>query len=479
MPLSNAVNTTPSGVTMIDGLLAGSQWSDGTPATTSVSVYIAGQSGPEYMSYSDTTARTDPEEAAAFRLAFAQIEAVCNIDFVEVANQNQANITLGACNNADSGGSLGWSYYPAFPDDSAVVINYTAYATNDYSSLELGGYDFVTYIHELGHAVGLKHPHTREGASFPKFPGVKAAYDDYGDFDLNQGVYTMMSYNDGYATGPLGALDPDVTPTYGWGATPMALDIAALQYLYGANTSYHTGNNTYVLPSANVAGTSYSCLWDAGGTDTIKAGSNANAVIDLREAKITVSNGGGGFISSQNGIHGGFTIAQGAVIENAAGLDGNDTLIGNGVDNRLTGGRGNDDMRGLSGNDRLLGDAGRDTLQGDGGADLLKGGNGSDKFVFTDILDSTVSESDRIADFRHGHDVIRLDAIDAIAGGLDDAFDFIGDSAFSHVAGELRAALNGAGTFTIVSGDVDGDGGADFRIKLTGNIAFDIGDFIL
>jgi serralysin len=47
-------------------------------------------------------------------------------------------------------------------------------------------------------------------------------------------------------------------------STPMAFDIAAIQYLYGANTGFHTGNDTYVLTD-----TSWSCIWDCSGTDAI------------------------------------------------------------------------------------------------------------------------------------------------------------------------------------------------------------------
>jgi hypothetical protein len=80
-------------------------------------------------------------------------------------------------------------------------------------------------------------------------------------------------------------------------------------------------------------------------------------------------------------------------------------------------------------------------------------------------------------DFASG-DIINLGNIDAIAGGGDDAFSFIGGAAFSNVAGQLRSTDNGNGTYT-VEGDVDGDGVADFAILVTSAAPLGAGDFVL
>ena len=102
----------------------------------------------------------------------------------------------------------------------------------------VGGYSFVTFVHEIGHAIGLVHPHDGD-----VFPGVSSAFDS-GDFGLNQSIFTIMSYLDGYDQK---GFSPSLA--YGWQATPGAFDIAAVQAVYGANMSTNTGDDVYVIPA--------------------------------------------------------------------------------------------------------------------------------------------------------------------------------------------------------------------------------------
>ncbi len=145
-------------------------------------------------------------------------------------------------------------------------------------------------------------------------------------------------------------------------------------------------------------------------------------------------------------------------------------LRGNGRDNTISGG---------GGDDRLTGQAGNDTLTGGAGRDVMLGGADSDSFMFRAVSDSTVGAGrDMIKDFAAGIDTIDLAAIDADSSAASDqAFSFIGSGVFTHTAGELRAALFGDNT--LVSGDVDGNGQADFHILLTGNVTLQGSDFVL
>jgi Ca2+-binding RTX toxin-like protein len=162
-------------------------------------------------------------------------------------------------------------------------------------------------------------------------------------------------------------------------------------------------------------------------------------------------------------------------IENVRGGSGANTIYGNAADNRLDGGAGNDLLDGRDGNDVLIGGA---------GIDQVAGRAGSDVFVYNSIQEigrgngSDFKTYDRIVDFTRGVDKIDLSGIDAISGtAANDAFTFIGANAFSNKAGELRYSSSSMGT--ILSGDVDGDGVADFELLLINKVIPTAADFLL
>ena len=115
------------------------------------------------------------------------------------------------------------------------------------------------------------------------------------------------------------------------------------------------------------------------------------------------------------------------------------------------------------GDDTLRGGAGADVLVGGPGRDALTGGSGHDLFRFRDG-DSLPGAADVIHDFDPDRDTIDLRAIDAIVGGRNSAFDWIGRASFSDTAGELRIASRDGDLW--LRGDTDGDGRADLRILL-------------
>lgn len=151
---------------------------------------------------------------------------------------------------------------------------------------------------------------------------------------------------------------------------------------------------------------------------------------------------------------------------------------GNALANNLTGARGNDLLEGLGGVDRLTGGAGNDTLVGGQGGDVLFGGHGADVFRFDAVQDLGRAATDTIRDFRAAEgDRIDFSALDAdsIADGQQ-AFLFIGTAVFSGRAGELR--FDAAAALTTVSADLDGNGAADFTLKLSGAIELTTADFM-
>jgi serralysin len=161
-------------------------------------------------------------------------------------------------------------------------------------------------------------------------------------------------------------------------------------------------------------------------------------------------------------------------IEGLVGSAYGDILRGNGAANAIKGEGGKDTLYGRGGNDVIEGGSGSDKLYGQSGKDTLVGGSGADAFVFQALSDSRKSTVDTIKDFHRGSDHIDLRSIDAstkVAG--DQAFSFIGKTAFHGKAGELRFDDG------IVSGDVNGDRSADFKINVTGLSTLSKGDFYL
>ena len=148
---------------------------------------------------------------------------------------------------------LGSMSPPDYGDEGVAQFNSADERWNA-QMLQQGGFSFVTLIHEFGHGMGLAHPHDTGGGSSVmqgvQTNGVPGDDGGAGAFDLNQGVNTMMSYNDGWEKSPYGQAETN-NEGYGWLGSLMALDIAVIQDKYGVNEDWATGNDTYVLKDVN------------------------------------------------------------------------------------------------------------------------------------------------------------------------------------------------------------------------------------
>ncbi|MGO4125226.1 beta strand repeat-containing protein [Inquilinus sp. YAF38] len=204
-----------------------------------------------------------------------------------------------------------------------------------------------------------------------------------------------------------------------------------------------------------------------GGDDVLRGGAGADRL-----------DGGAGIDTASY-----YSATTGVVVSLASGLGTGGEAQGDilfGIEN-LSGGQGWDQLYGNAGANVLQGWNGNDLLVGRGGKDTLTGGAGADRFQFTAVGDSVVgANADRITDFSHAQadriDLAGIDANTAAAG--DQGFSFIGSGAFTHHAGELRAAITAPGVTTI-AGDINGDGVSDFHIQLTGAFALQAADFVL
>jgi serralysin len=174
-------------------------------------------------------------------------------------------------------------------------------------------------------------------------------------------------------------------------------------------------------------------------------------------------------------------VLNGTSAINGYGNDSANQMTGNSAVNLLQGGGGDDKLLGGAGNDVVKGDAGNDWIEGGAGQDRLYGGTGSDSFVFRDgdFGGATTATADHIYDFSQSdHDHLRLSLVDAdttLAG--DQAFHFLGTDAFDGSAGALHYAEISGNTY--VSGDTNGDGTADFMIRIDGLHTLTSGDFVL
>lgn len=249
-----------------------------------------------------------------------------------------------------------------FPPVGSAWFN----ASTGLTSPTVGSYEFLTLVHEVGHALGLEHMGNYNGGGVFQ----PSSYQD-------STVYSVMSY-----FGPVGSQRSSEVASADWtGAdgityspqTPMLNDVMAIQSIYGVSGTTRLGDTVYGF-SSSLTGSSAQIfdftlnphpiltLFDSGGTDTLNlSGWGAASTVNLEA----------GQYSSGNFMTNNIAIARNTVIENAITGSGNDVLTGNEGGNRLDGGAGNDSLNGAAGDDTLVGGAGNDTLTGGAGNDTV------------------------------------------------------------------------------------------------------------
>ncbi|MEH2554117.1 Ca2+-binding RTX toxin-like protein [Bradyrhizobium algeriense] len=460
----------------IDGLLGNTKWT-GTITYSfpdSPSDYAASYYGNnEPLTSGFSSAPVQMQQATTYAVALINSYTNANIQY---AGTNGADIMVA---QSPAANPTSYAYYPANVPAGGDVWFGTGY---NYSLAALGNYYFATALHELGHAVGLKHSQETGGVANVAVP---AAHDD--------SEFSIMSYRS-YVGGPLTGYTNEA---YGFPQTYMANDILALQTLYGANFSTHSENTVYswsastgqmfingvaqLAPGGGSGGSSnriFETVWDGNGIDTYDLSNYSGGVsINLNPGASSVTS------STQLAYLGNGHYAQGNIfnaylynndarsyIDNAIGGSGNDSLIGNVIANALYGGGGNDTLSGGGGNDILTGGT---------GVDVLIGGDSADTFVFAAGDSSAASgQHDRISDFIRGTDHIDISGIDAIASTAAlDTFHFLGSGAFDGTAGALDYFYDSSRGVTVLQGDTNGDRFADFAVDLTGSMTLSVSDF--
>ena len=311
----------------------------------------------------------EPERATLARTAFQLWSDVANLTFVET--HGSAGITL----DDAAGGAFSTSTVTSggLITSSEVNVESAWYGGND----AIDSYTLQTFIHEIGHAIGLGHAGGYNGS---------ASYGTDNSYANDTWQMSVMSY--------MGQSNYDAA-SYRFVMTPMMADIMAAQQMYGAagtraaDTVYGWGSNAgSIYDFATFATAPALTIYDAGGTDTLNAsGYSQNQTIDLRP----------GSFSSIGGLTGNIGIYLTAVIENAVGGTGADSIIGNDANNRLKGGAGNDTIEGGSGTDSAVfaGARAAYTITSLGGNSVrVAGPDGTDTLTNVELLvfdDQTVS----------------------------------------------------------------------------------------
>ncbi len=275
---------------------------------------------------------------------------VIGIRFALVEDEN-ANITF----DDDEEGAF--AYSTQFDSDEAVIIS--SHVNVQVFGGDATGMDselFVTYLHEIGHALGLGHPG-------PYDPDTEPVFADFTVFRHDSAQTTVMTYF--YQDE-----NPNTDASFAFPVTPMIADIIAIQALYGTPASINTGDTRYG-PDSNADGYLGEffrkwtggelqqdvalTLYDNSGNDTLDLSTDTrDQYVDLRPEGI----------SDVYGLKGNLVIARDTLVENFMAGSGDDRIIGNATANHLVAG------------------AGDDVLEGGAGADMLNGGPGSDTATY-------------------------------------------------------------------------------------------------
>jgi serralysin len=353
-------------VRTIDALLEGVKWrnSNITYSFPDAASYWSTSTSEGYGSttgfrepWSKYYGALDATQRLQFKAALEKWSNVAALKFTETADNASTvgDIRIALSWMASTDESEAWAYAPdGDPVGGDIWIN--ADSNSATSELKAGSYGFMTLLHELGHAIGLKHPHE---TSFLNSAQLYSTEDVF--------YQTVMSYNSS-------PYEENAYLSY-YPTTPMLYDIQAIQSIYGKNTSFNAFDNVYRFDDSS---TYLETIWDAGGTNSIVYAGSKDVTIDLREGNgssigndVSVMDPFGTAIDTIPNVW----IAYGTSIHNATGGSGRNTIFGNALNNTFTGGPDYNMIFADNGNDTLV--------LTDTAINFVAGGEGTDTIVFS------------------------------------------------------------------------------------------------
>ena len=458
----------------VDATLIGSKW--GTLELT----YSFPTLGSNYNGSTPLNAGVDNYHLAlgtlqqqAARASFAQISAATNLKFTEITETDTTHANIRISQTADNDVGSAYGGFPSDKQSAAGDIWFGRTNQPYYDLANKGTWGYATMMHEIGHTMGLKHGHqdyTNSDLSFyfgtsPRFGTQSLTPDNDGQ------AWSLMTYTPAPGTGGFAGDKINQPQTY------MQYDLAALQYLYGANYTTNATDSVYTFnqttgemfingvgqgaPSGNKI---FSTIWDGGGNDTIDASNYANGVtIDLRPGQFSTVDQAQ--LANNTAYQNITTLAPGniamsllynndarSLIENAKGGAGNDVFVGNTANNVLDGGAGSDtvvftntggvsvtlndtgadvlvthdgetdtlrsieNIQGTVGNDTITGNSQNNTLSGGAsGNDTLSGGAGEDRLIGGGFTTTTTVSAPSQADITKAQGTYNGNIASAIA----------------------------------------------------------------
>lgn len=488
-----------SGNRNVDATLIGVKWGI-TNLTYSFPTAGSNYNGPTFDSNGVSNYHIDlgPQQQAAARAGFAQIMAATGLTFTEITDTDTVHANLRISQTADQDAP---SAYGNFPSETRAVAGDIWFGRTSQPYYDLafkGTWGYSTMLHEIGHAMGLKHGHqdyTNVDLSFyfgtaPRFGSQSLTPDRDGQ------AWSLMTYTPAPGTSGFAGEKISQPQTY------MQYDLAALQYMYGANFTTNSGDSVYTfstttgemfingvgqgVPSGNKI---FLTIWDGGGNDTIDASNYSGGVtIDLRPGEFSTVDQSQlvNSLAFQNGT----ATAPGniamsllynndtrSLIENAKGGSGNDIFIGNTANNVLDGGAGSDtviftnptgvnvilndtgadvivnhdgetdtlrsieNIGGTAGNDVIVGNTQNNILTGgSGGSDVLSGGAGDDRLIgggFTTVNNAIITKAGATAN---------LSTATAINPQTSNSFTLLSDANVTNSTTIPHATINATAT---------------------------------